>query len=170
MVLTKNKTRNQRFPNLGIVQRSVPDSSQARYHTRSWSSAWNFQLHPWLWAPSFHGKFLLFLSFILISSDMTCVDFRWAEFILDELIHLRKFTLPLFCIHCEIFFVEFLSDEINIPSNDFRSDYLRTRYATLLWKYGLNKAETGYVSENDDPTRSKSDYTPPTEDGLVNVE
>ncbi|KAG5617520.1 hypothetical protein H5410_017344 [Solanum commersonii] len=36
--------------------------------------------------------------------------------------------------------------------------------------YGLNKAETGYVSENDDPTRSKSDYTPPTEDDLVNVE
>ncbi|KAH0664470.1 hypothetical protein KY285_028629 [Solanum tuberosum] len=65
---------------------------------------------------------------------MTCVDFRWAEFILDELIHLRKFTLPLFCVHCAI------------------------------------KAKTGYVSENDDPTRPKSDYTPPTEDDLVNVE
>ncbi|KAG5592865.1 hypothetical protein H5410_043379 [Solanum commersonii] len=39
-----------------------------------------------------------------------------------------------------------------------------------LSRYGLNKAKTGYVSENDDPTRPKSDYTLPTEDDLVNVE
>ncbi|KAG5573953.1 hypothetical protein H5410_063719 [Solanum commersonii] len=53
-------------------------------------------------------------------------------------------------------FVEFLSNENNIP--------------LMIFEYGLNKAETGYVSENDDPTRSKSDYTPPTEDDPVNVE
>ncbi|KAG5603396.1 hypothetical protein H5410_034766 [Solanum commersonii] len=39
-----------------------------------------------------------------------------------------------------------------------------------LSMYGLSKAKTGYVSKNDNPTRSKSDYTPPTEDDLVNVE
>uniref|UniRef100_A0A0V0GMN5 Putative ovule protein n=1 Tax=Solanum chacoense TaxID=4108 RepID=A0A0V0GMN5_SOLCH len=51
----------------------------------------------------------------------------------------EKVDLPYLNLHylgdCGIFsivFVEFLSDEINIPSNDFRSDYLRTRYATLL--------------------------------------
>ncbi|KAH0751298.1 hypothetical protein KY290_030530 [Solanum tuberosum] len=32
----------------------------------------------------------------------------------------------------------------------------------------LSMANTGYVSENDDPTRPKSDYTPPKEDDLVN--
>ncbi|KAH0722563.1 hypothetical protein KY290_005214 [Solanum tuberosum] len=67
-------------------------------------------------------------------------------------------------------FVEFLSDEINIPSTRFRSDYLRKRYATLLWKYGTDKAETGFVSDNDDPTRPKNDYTSPAQDGLINVE
>ncbi|KAG5606796.1 hypothetical protein H5410_028288 [Solanum commersonii] len=51
-----------------------------------------------------------------------------------------------------------------------QSDYLRNRYATLLWKYGMDKAKAGYVSDNDDPTRPKSDYTSPAEDGLINVE
>ncbi|KAK6796466.1 hypothetical protein RDI58_004167 [Solanum bulbocastanum] len=67
-------------------------------------------------------------------------------------------------------FAEFLSDEINIPSTRFRSDYLCKRYATLLWKYGMDKAKAGYVSDNDDPTRRKNDYTSPAEDGLINVE
>ncbi|KAG5620622.1 hypothetical protein H5410_005840 [Solanum commersonii] len=67
-------------------------------------------------------------------------------------------------------YAEFLSDEINIPSTHFRSDYLRKRYATMLWKYGVDKTKAGYVSDNDDPTRSKNDYTSPAEDGLINVE
>ncbi|KAK4731394.1 hypothetical protein R3W88_024382 [Solanum pinnatisectum] len=56
-------------------------------------------------------------------------------------------------------FAEFLSDEINISSISFRSDYLRNKYA-----------KAGYVSDNDDPTRPKSDYTSPAEDELINVE
>ncbi|WMV14806.1 hypothetical protein MTR67_008191 [Solanum verrucosum] len=58
-------------------------------------------------------------------------------------------------------FAEYLSDEINIPSISFRSDYLRNRYATFLWKYGMDKFKAGYVSDNDDPTRPKSFYTIP---------
>ncbi|KAG5619956.1 hypothetical protein H5410_005174, partial [Solanum commersonii] len=60
-------------------------------------------------------------------------------------------------------FAEYLSDEINIPSISFQSDYFRNRYATLLWKYGMNKFKAGYVSDNDDPTRPKSFYTIPAE-------
>ncbi|KAH0666441.1 hypothetical protein KY285_027647 [Solanum tuberosum] len=67
-------------------------------------------------------------------------------------------------------FAEYLSDEINIPSINFRSDYLRNRYATLLWKYGMDKFKAGYVSDNDDPTRPKSFYTIPAEGGLINIE
>ncbi|KAG5627783.1 hypothetical protein H5410_013001 [Solanum commersonii] len=67
-------------------------------------------------------------------------------------------------------FAEYLSDEINIPSISFWSDYLHNRYATLLWKYGMDKFKTGYVSDNDDPTRPKSFYTIPAEGGLINIE
>ncbi|KAH0717026.1 hypothetical protein KY285_013057 [Solanum tuberosum] len=74
------------------------------------------------------------------------------------------------CIMYVAAYAEFLSDEINIPSTRFRSDYLRKRYATLLWKYGMDKAKAGYVSDNDDPTRPTNDYTSPAKDGLINVE
>uniref|UniRef100_M0ZJH2 Ulp1 protease family, C-terminal catalytic domain containing protein n=1 Tax=Solanum tuberosum TaxID=4113 RepID=M0ZJH2_SOLTU len=69
-----------------------------------------------------------------------------------------------------VVFAEYLSDEINIPFISFRSDYRRNRYATLLWKYGMNKFKAGYVSDNDDPTRPKSGYTTPTEGVMINVE
>jgi len=67
-------------------------------------------------------------------------------------------------------FAEFLSDEIKISSIPFWSDYLCTRYAALLWKYGTDKAKAGYVSENDDPTRPKSDFLPSTDDEMINVD
>ncbi|KAG5588305.1 hypothetical protein H5410_048739 [Solanum commersonii] len=67
-------------------------------------------------------------------------------------------------------FVEYLSDEISIPSISFRSDYLRNRYMQLLWKYGMDKFKARYVSDNDDSTRPKSGYTTPTEGGMINVE
>ncbi|KAK6796043.1 hypothetical protein RDI58_009498 [Solanum bulbocastanum] len=68
-------------------------------------------------------------------------------------------------------FAEFLSDEINIPYDGFRGEYLHKRYATLLWNYGLNKTTMGYLSDNDDPSRLKSDLTPAAENEneLVNV-
>ncbi|KAH0655595.1 hypothetical protein KY285_030477 [Solanum tuberosum] len=67
-------------------------------------------------------------------------------------------------------FAEFLSDEIPIQSNNFRSDYLRSRYAALLWNYGSEKAEAGYVSDNDDPSKPRGHFTPPNHDALVNLE
>uniref|UniRef100_M1A2L9 Ulp1 protease family, C-terminal catalytic domain containing protein n=1 Tax=Solanum tuberosum TaxID=4113 RepID=M1A2L9_SOLTU len=68
-------------------------------------------------------------------------------------------------------FAEFLTDEIPIQSNAFRSDYHRTRYATLLWKYGSQKIEAGYVShDNDDPSKPRRYFTPPDHDALVNLE
>ncbi|KAH0754435.1 hypothetical protein KY290_024705 [Solanum tuberosum] len=67
-------------------------------------------------------------------------------------------------------FVEFLSDEIKVPSIPFQSEYLRSRYATLLWKYGTDKANAGYVSENDDPIRLKAASILLADDELFNVE
>ncbi|KAG5588413.1 hypothetical protein H5410_048847 [Solanum commersonii] len=67
-------------------------------------------------------------------------------------------------------FAEFLSDEINVPSIPFQSEYLRSRYATLLWKYGTDKANVGYVSENDDPIRLKVASILLADDELFNVD
>ncbi|KAK4729711.1 hypothetical protein R3W88_022699 [Solanum pinnatisectum] len=66
-------------------------------------------------------------------------------------------------------FAEFLSDEINMSYDSFGSDYLHKRYATLLWKYGLDKAKAGYVSDNDDLPKLKSVFNPAAENELVNV-
>ncbi|KAG5629500.1 hypothetical protein H5410_001217 [Solanum commersonii] len=75
-------------------------------------------------------------------------------------------------IDCGMFvaaFAKFLSDKINMSYDSFGSDYLRKRYATLLWKYGLNKTKAGYLSDNDDPPRLKSVLYPAIENELVNV-
>ncbi|KAH0642464.1 hypothetical protein KY290_034053 [Solanum tuberosum] len=76
-------------------------------------------------------------------------------------------------LDCGLFvatFAEFLIDEIPIQSNNFRSNYLRSRYAALLWNYGSEKAEAGYVSDNDDPSKLRDNFTPPNHDALVNLE
>ncbi|TMW97204.1 hypothetical protein EJD97_006008 [Solanum chilense] len=51
-----------------------------------------------------------------------------------------------------------------------KSDYLRNKYNTLLWKYGMDKVKAGYVSDTDDPTRQKCGYTTQAEGGLVYIE
>ncbi|PHT86678.1 hypothetical protein T459_08784 [Capsicum annuum] len=60
---------------------------------------------------------------------------------------------------CGVFvvgYVEYLSEGMNVPSDDFEAEYHRMRYAILLQKYGIQKAQKGYVSENDDPPRPRS--------------
>ncbi|KAM3324333.1 hypothetical protein P3S67_005484 [Capsicum chacoense] len=55
-------------------------------------------------------------------------------------------------VDCGVFvagYAEFLSEEMNVPSHGFKAEYHRTHYATLLKKYGIQKAIKGYVSEND---------------------
>nr|XP_025886766.1 uncharacterized protein LOC112941499 [Solanum lycopersicum] len=66
-------------------------------------------------------------------------------------------------------FAEYISDQINISYADFSPDYLRQRYGALLWSYGSEKAMCGYVSDNDDPPKSKGVVTPPPEEDLVHI-
>ncbi|KAG5611111.1 hypothetical protein H5410_022392 [Solanum commersonii] len=67
-------------------------------------------------------------------------------------------------------FAEFLSDQLVISPDGFCSNYLRNRYATLLWRYDNDKAEGGYVSENDDPQKPKGQFTSPPEKDLIHIE
>ncbi|KAF3624144.1 hypothetical protein FXO37_31503 [Capsicum annuum] len=53
-------------------------------------------------------------------------------------------------------YAEFSSDRHQIPSSEFDSKKHRTRYASLLWDYGVNKACPGYVSDNQDPPNAPS--------------
>ncbi|PHU14818.1 hypothetical protein BC332_16023 [Capsicum chinense] len=66
---------------------------------------------------------------------------------------------------------KYLSEGMNVPSDDFEVEYHRMRYATLLQKYGIQKAKKVYVSENDDPPRSKSrNIKIPDENEIVCIE
>ncbi|KAG5630168.1 hypothetical protein H5410_001885 [Solanum commersonii] len=74
---------------------------------------------------------------------------------------------------CGVFvvaFAEFFSDEIHIPSDDFQSDYLCSRYGALLWRYNSDMAKIGYVSENEDSPKPKGHFTQPPQDDLVHIE
>ncbi|PHU28731.1 hypothetical protein BC332_00824 [Capsicum chinense] len=53
-------------------------------------------------------------------------------------------------------YAEYLSEGMNVPSDDFEAKYHRMCYTTLFRKYGIQKAQKGYVSENDDPPRPRS--------------
>ena len=58
------------------------------------------------------------------------------------------------CRDCGIFvaaYVEYLRDGLQVPSCGICSDTLRLRYSSLLWNYGIVKAQNGYVSNNEDP-------------------
>ncbi|KAG5615592.1 hypothetical protein H5410_015416 [Solanum commersonii] len=52
-------------------------------------------------------------------------------------------------------YAEFLSDGLQVPSDRISSKTLRMRYASLLWNYGILKAQSGYVSNNEDPQRTR---------------
>ncbi|KAH0746329.1 hypothetical protein KY285_007986 [Solanum tuberosum] len=61
-------------------------------------------------------------------------------------------------LDCGVFLVaytEFLSDGLQIPSDGIISQSLHLRYASLLWNYGILKARSGYVSNNEDSQRPR---------------
>ena len=53
-------------------------------------------------------------------------------------------------------------------------DILQITYAIdmphVLWRYGSDKVNGGYISDNDDPPKPKSQFTTPTEDDIVNID
>ncbi|PHT53581.1 hypothetical protein CQW23_08043 [Capsicum baccatum] len=67
-------------------------------------------------------------------------------------------------------FAEYLSEGLGKPSSGIDAQYHHLRYATLLCKYWSLKAENGYFSENNDPPRPRSNFTPTVKDRVLNVE
>ncbi|PHU00465.1 hypothetical protein BC332_30252 [Capsicum chinense] len=71
---------------------------------------------------------------------------------------------------CGVFitaYAEFLSDQMQIPSSNLDVEYLRKRYATLLWNYGVKKAKKIYSSDHDDPPRVRPFYVPPIDESNI---
>ncbi|KAG5621017.1 hypothetical protein H5410_006235 [Solanum commersonii] len=59
---------------------------------------------------------------------------------------------------CGVFvaaYAKFLSDGLQIPFDGIISQSLRLKYASLLWNYGILKARSGYVSNNEDSQRTR---------------
>ncbi|PHT92648.1 hypothetical protein T459_00530 [Capsicum annuum] len=87
--------------------------------------------------------------------------------IVDEVVQQSSGT------NCDLFvaaYAEFLSDRHQIPSLDFDPKKHRTRYTSLLWDYGVNKACTGYVSDNKDPPRPKRTFIQSEDTEMIDVE
>ncbi|KAG5591100.1 hypothetical protein H5410_041614 [Solanum commersonii] len=53
-------------------------------------------------------------------------------------------------LDCGLFITEFLSDGLQVPSSGIVVESLCMRYASLLWNYEILKAQSGYVSNNED--------------------
>ncbi|PHT68706.1 hypothetical protein T459_28193 [Capsicum annuum] len=59
-------------------------------------------------------------------------------------------------LDCGVFvaaYAEFLSNQMQIPSSNLDTEYLRKIYASLLWNYGVKKANKIYSSGHDNPLR-----------------
>ncbi|PHU14084.1 hypothetical protein BC332_15289, partial [Capsicum chinense] len=76
-------------------------------------------------------------------------------------------------LDCGLFvaaYTEFLNDRHQIPSSEFDLKKNRTRYASLLWDYGVNKACTGYDSDNQDPPRPRCTFIQSEDTKMIDVE
>ncbi|PHT51731.1 hypothetical protein CQW23_06193 [Capsicum baccatum] len=76
-------------------------------------------------------------------------------------------------LNCGLFvaaYAEYLSDRHQIPSLEFDPKKHCTRYTSLLWDYGVNKACTGYVSDNQDLPRPKHTFIQSEDTEMIDVE
>ncbi|PHT33683.1 hypothetical protein CQW23_25483 [Capsicum baccatum] len=64
----------------------------------------------------------------------------------------------------------YISDSFIAATSQFDLEKHHTIYASLLWDYGVNKAYTGYVSDNQDLPRPKRTFIPPENTEMIHVE
>ncbi|PHU01162.1 hypothetical protein BC332_30949 [Capsicum chinense] len=68
-----------------------------------------------------------------------------------------------------VVYVKYLSEGLGIPSSSIDAQYHRLRYASLLCKYGSEKVENGYFSENEDPPRPRIKFSPKEIDRVLHI-
>lgn len=114
---------------------------------------------------------LLSLRKALRNKEVTVYVFNLLNYNVLYFIYLL-IICSLICSDSGVFvaaFAEYISDGIPVSCNSFKVDYLRKRYATLLWKYGLDKAKEGYASDNDDPPKPRGNFLQIDYDNLIDL-
>ncbi|KAF3647316.1 hypothetical protein FXO38_17099 [Capsicum annuum] len=98
--------------------------------------------------------------------------FAFDDFLISD--YMLRGVIEEYRQDCGVFVAgdaEYLSEEMNVPSVDFEAEYHQMHYASLLQKYGIQKAKKGYVSENDDPPRLRTKtISIPDESEIVSFE
>ncbi|PHT75553.1 hypothetical protein T459_19075 [Capsicum annuum] len=67
-------------------------------------------------------------------------------------------------------YVEYLSDELQVPNDGLDVRLLHKRYAALLWKYGEAKAQKPYTTDVKDPQQPKPNFIALDEEQLVHID
>ncbi|PHU20386.1 ERAD-associated E3 ubiquitin-protein ligase component HRD3A [Capsicum chinense] len=71
---------------------------------------------------------------------------------------------------CGIFvpaYAEILSEGLPMQSCDFDVESHRARYASLLWHYGVTKANQAHTSDNDDPPHLRYSFPQSTDESVI---
>ncbi|KAF3650258.1 hypothetical protein T459_16592 [Capsicum annuum] len=88
--------------------------------------------------------------------------------IVDGIVQQSSGTLD--CALFVVAYAEYLSDRNQTPSSEFDPEKHRTRYASFLWDYGVNKACNGYVRDNQDLPGPKRIFIPSEDTKTIDVE
>ncbi|PHT35970.1 hypothetical protein CQW23_23670 [Capsicum baccatum] len=67
-------------------------------------------------------------------------------------------------------YAKYQRKRLGILSSSIDAQYHRLRYASILCKYGYEKAENGYFSDNDDPPRPSSNFAPKQTDRVLHIQ
>ncbi|PHT37987.1 hypothetical protein CQW23_21560 [Capsicum baccatum] len=64
-------------------------------------------------------------------------------------------------------YAEILSEGQQVHSCKFKAISQRSRYASLLWHYGVMKSKKGYTGDNDDPPRPKNTFLQSSDESSI---
>ncbi|PHU17976.1 ERAD-associated E3 ubiquitin-protein ligase component HRD3A [Capsicum chinense] len=64
-------------------------------------------------------------------------------------------------------YIKILSERLPVQSCDFDVESQRACYASLLWHYGVTKANQAYTSDNDDPPRPRNSFPQSTHESII---
>ncbi|PHT51779.1 hypothetical protein CQW23_06241 [Capsicum baccatum] len=76
-------------------------------------------------------------------------------------------------LNCGLFiatYAEYLSDGLQVPNDGLDVGLLRKRYATLLWKYGEERAQKPYATNVKDPRQPNPNSIALDEEQLVHID
>lgn len=68
-----------------------------------------------------------------------------------------------------VVFAEYQNEELEVSSSRIVIEYHHLRCTSLLWNYGVDKAEKRYFSDNEDPSCPKPNFKRSVTEDVVSV-